>query len=164
MNRQRSVVWSAVLIALLAAVSVSPANAAQDVCVHVNGVPLFQSGSATCESIEGTTAIAVGDASFASVEEDADNTAIAIGDASVAESSDVGEGNSLIAVGDGSIASNSVGNDNDIIAVGNGSEAFNADEGDSNALTVIGDGSVFSIQGESGCVVIVVNGQEFGGC
>ncbi|MBA2758937.1 MAG: hypothetical protein H0U38_04515 [Chloroflexia bacterium] len=164
MNRQRTVLWSSMLIALIAAVSASPANAAQDLCVHVDGVPIFQSGSATCESIEGTTAVAVGDASYASVEEDADNTAIAIGDGSVAESGDVGAGNSLIAVGNDSIASNSVGNDNDIIAVGNGSEAFNADEGDSNALTVIGDGSVFSIQGESGCMVIVINGQEFGGC
>src|SRR5680860_1291954 len=43
------------VMACVMAVGVAPVAAQQDVCIHVDGVEVYQSGNASCDSTEGNT-------------------------------------------------------------------------------------------------------------
>src|SRR5665811_1366315 len=91
------------VMACVMAVGVAPVAAQQDVCIHVDGVEVYQSGNASCDSTEGNQSVAIGDGSEAYTYDGAGNTAVVVGEDGYAQAG-LGDNNQIISVGDDNYA------------------------------------------------------------
>lgn len=121
-------------------------------CLSIGGVPIYQSGSATCSTTSGhNVAAAIGENSTAEATDGNKNTAFVHGDDSTAGLG--GDGNKAVIHGDNSRASAGVGenaDDNTAVAHGDTSEALAA-FGDGNEAVAGGGGSYACAGGLEQC-------------
>ncbi len=161
MNQRSKFLVSVVFAVVLLPIGAVAASAAPNVCVSVNGVEVYQSGSAVCDSDIGSRAVSVGEDSGASSADGDNNTAVAVGNDSGAIATD-GD-NTAVVIGEVSGAIAEDGNGNTAIAVGDDSSADTGNSGD-NTLIVIGDQQGFSFLLQTGCTVVLVSGELYGSC
>jgi len=131
------VVAGASALASIGVIVAGPAaHGVTNVCASVKGTPVFQSGTASCQVVSGTTAVGVGAFSDAAALGTNKNTATAVGDAAGAtvlsgtknRATSVGSPNAVVggtnnsatAVGSNTVAALNGGNKNTAIAARDG--------------------------------------------